>query len=124
VNAANPGHTISFMPAQFFNPEAIMTSPARCTALAAATFAFTTLFLLAPAAMSSPALAAGAPPFCVLRGGTDGTGSSPQDCRYSDYQACLQAAANLRGNCVQNIDYHGDTSSALAQAPARARHRL
>ena len=50
------------------------------------------------------------PPFCVSRGGIDGAGSSPQDCRYSDYQACLQAAANLRGNCVQNIEYHGDTS--------------
>jgi hypothetical protein len=100
-----------------------MTRSDRRTAFAATFLALATLFLLAPAAIPSPALAAGAPPFCVLRGGTDGAGSSPQDCRYSDYQACLQAAADLHGNCVQNIDYHGDASSALAQAPARARRR-
>ncbi|MDB5619941.1 DUF3551 domain-containing protein [Tardiphaga sp.] len=49
----------------------------------------------------------GAPPFCVLIGGPRGT-SLPQICRFSDYQDCLQAAANLRGNCVANIDYRGE----------------
>jgi hypothetical protein len=54
-----------------------------------------------------PALAVkqnGPPPFCVARGGFDGPGSTPQDCRYDDYQSCLAAAAALRGNCVRNID--------------------
>jgi Protein of unknown function (DUF3551) len=100
-----------------------MTRPDRRTAFAATFFALATIFLLAPAVAPSPALAAGAPPFCVMRGGTDGEDSAPQDCRYSDYQTCLQAAANERGNCVQNIDYHGEASTALAQAPARTRHR-
>ena len=45
----------------------------------------------------------GPPPFCVDRGGPDGPGSSPQDCRYYDYQSCIQAAA-VRGNCVRNVD--------------------
>jgi hypothetical protein len=116
-------HPISVRPTSYFNPEAIMTRPDRRTAFAAAFFAIATVFLLAPVVTPSSALAAGAPPFCVLRGGTDGAGSSPQDCRYSDYQACLQAAAEERGNCVQNIDYHGDVSNAQAQAPGRTRHR-
>jgi hypothetical protein len=104
-----------------FNPEATMTRPDRRNAFAASIFAVAAIFLLAPVMTSLSAIAAGAPPYCVLRGGTDGAGSSPQDCRYSDYQACLQAAADERGNCVQNIDYHGDASSAMAQAPARKR---
>ena len=96
-----------------------MTIPNRPAAFAATLFAFAAVFLLVPVVTSSPARAAGALPYCVLRGGTDGVGSSPQDCRYSDYQACLQAAAGQRGNCVQNIDYHGDASSAMAQAPRK-----
>jgi hypothetical protein len=78
------------------------------------------IILLAPAVSSlAPAIAAsGVPPFCVLRGGSDGPGSSPQLCAYFDYQACLQAAADFHGNCVQNIDYHGEVSTA-----PRARHR-
>jgi uncharacterized protein DUF3551 len=116
-----PDTPISVKPRQYFNPEAIMIRPDRRTVFAATCFAFATLFLLAPAAIP-PAVAGGGTPFCVLRGGTDGAGSSPQDCRYSDYQACLQAAANLHGNCVQNIDYQGEASSAMAQAPARHRH--
>ena len=100
-----------------------MTRPDRRTAFAATAFALATLFLLAPAVTPSPALAAGVPPFCVLRGGSNGTGGSPEACTYFDYQACQQAAADLHGNCVQNIDYHGEASNALAQAPARTRHR-
>jgi hypothetical protein len=97
----------------------MMADPDRRMAYSAVAFVMTLL----PALASSPAtaLAAGVPPFCVLRGGSDGPGGSPQLCSYYDYQACLQAASDLRGNCVQNIDYHGEVSTA--PAPARARHR-
>jgi hypothetical protein len=90
-------------------------------AFSATVFVFAATFLLALAATPAPAVAAGVPPFCVMRGGSDGPGGSPQLCSYYDYQACLQAASDLRGNCVQNIDYHGEVSTA--PAPARARHR-
>ena len=68
---------------------------------------------------TTPAAAAGAPPFCIQRGGGGEGSSPPQICAYYDYQACLQAAADLRGNCVQNIDYHGEVSTA----PTRSRRR-
>jgi Protein of unknown function (DUF3551) len=51
------------------------------------------------------------PPFCVLTGGPRGPGSLPQICRFFDYQQCLQAAAELRGNCVVNVDYPGKITS-------------
>ncbi len=54
----------------------------------------------APPARSAP------PPFCVLKSGARGT-YLPQICQFFDYQQCLLAAADLRGNCVVNIDYHG-----------------
>jgi ABC-type sugar transport system substrate-binding protein len=85
--------------------------------------AFAALALLALAAPSAAVAASGVPPFCILRGGTDGPGGSPQLCSYYDYQTCLQAAAELRGNCVQNIDYHGDVSTAPAQASTRRGRR-
>ena len=85
-----------------------------------AVFALATGLLLALAA--APAVGAtGAPPFCVLRGGSQGGGTAPQVCAYFDYQACLQAAADLHGNCVQNIDYHGEISTGPARV--RTRHR-
>jgi hypothetical protein len=96
-----------------------MTRSDRRTAFSTAVFVFAGNFLLASAA---PAVAAtGAPPFCVARGGSQGEGSAPQICAYFDYQVCLQAAADLHGNCVQNIDYHGEVSTA--PAPFRMRHR-
>jgi hypothetical protein len=98
-----------------------MTNPDRRLALSATAVTCATTLLLALAASPAPAMAAGVPPFCILRGGSDGPGSSPQLCSYDDYQTCLEAAAVLRGNCVQNIDYHGEVSTA--PAPARARHR-
>jgi len=98
-----------------------MTDPDRRVAFSAAASTFATTLLLALAASPAPASAAGVPPFCVMRGGSDGPGGSPQLCSYFDYQACLQAAADLRGNCVQNIDYHGEVSTG--PAPARTRHR-
>jgi hypothetical protein len=90
----------------------------RRAAFAAGILAAATVFL---PVFADTASAAGAPPFCVLRGGIDGPGGSPQVCAYTDYQACIEAAATLRGNCVQNIDYHGEVSTA--PAPGRARHR-
>jgi hypothetical protein len=96
-----------------------MTRSDRRTAFSRAVFVFAASFLLASAA---PAVAAtGAPPFCVARGGSQGEGSAPQICAYFDYQVCLQAAADLHGNCVQNIDYHGEVSTT--PAPVRTRHR-
>jgi hypothetical protein len=72
---------------------------------------------VAPAATRS-----GVPPFCVMVGGPRGQGSVPQLCRFYDYQACLQAAAELHGNCVVNIDYHGPVSTAPAPAPRQPRY--
>jgi hypothetical protein len=106
-----------------FKTEAIMTRSDRRTALAAAAVVVAALFL--PALATAPASAAGGvAPFCIARGGGggEGGGGGPQDCRYYDWQACLQAAA-ARGNCVQNIDYHGEVSTAPVAAPARTRHR-
>jgi hypothetical protein len=91
-----------------------MTKPDRSIASLTIVLALTGIFLLA--ASTSPALAAGAPPFCVMRGGSNGPGSEPQDCAYFDYQACLQAAADMHGNCVVNIDYHGEVSTNSAPA--------
>jgi hypothetical protein len=79
---------------------------------------------LLPAATPAPAIAAtGPPPFCVLRGGSQGGGTAPQICAYFDYQACLQAAADQHGNCVQNIDYHGSISISTSPAQVRTRRR-
>src|ERR1700730_9350117 len=94
----------------------------RRTAVAAAV-------LLACSAMSAvaswvtPAAAArsGAPPCWVLTGGPRGPGSVPQICRFFDYQQCLQAAADLHGNCVVNIDYQGEVSMPPARAGTRYR---
>lgn len=64
--------------------------------------------LVVAAASAAPrqrhAAPVGPPPFCIERGGLEGPGSTPQDCRYYDYQGCLEAAAVTRGNCVRNID--------------------
>ena len=65
-----------------------------------------------PAQARQSAVRSGIPPFCVLTGGPRGPGSVPQICRFFDYQQCLEAAAQLRGNCVANIDYPGRISGA------------
>jgi hypothetical protein len=82
--------------------------------------ALAAIFQLAEASIPSSALATGAPPFCVARGGYDG-GILPQICAYFDYQACLQAAAKLRGNCVENIDYRGADQTTPVSAGRRQR---
>ena len=56
----------------------------------------------------------GVPPYCVLTFGARGM-ARPQICRFYDYQQCLQAAADLHGNCVVNIDYPG--SVPMTQPP-------
>src|SRR5437763_353198 len=99
----------------------MMTKSDRRPALSTTVFGLVTMLLAALTTPEPAAAASGVPPFCVLRGSTDGPGGSPQVCAYFDYQACLQAAVGLRGNCVQNIDYHGDVSTA--PGPARPRHR-
>lgn len=53
----------------------------------------------------------GIPPFCVLIPGPRGM-PLPQICRFYDYQQCLQASADLHGNCVVNIDYPGKITGA------------
>jgi hypothetical protein len=87
---------------------------------------------LAIAAVASAAFAAGLPavspaqaaggtaPFCIARGGVNGDAAYTGSCSYFDYQQCLQAAAEARGNCVQNIDYKGPASTQAAR-PRRAR---
>jgi hypothetical protein len=67
-------------------------------------------------ARPSVAARSGIPPFCVLTGGPRGPGSLPAICRFFDYQQCLQAAADLRGNCVVNVDYPGEITSAPGAA--------
>jgi hypothetical protein len=62
------------------------------------------------------------PPFCVMTGGPRGQGSVPLLCRFYDYQVCLQAAADMHGNCVVNMDYHGPVSTAPAPAERRRRY--
>lgn len=73
------------------------------------------LVSVAPEASAHPrksaAARSGIPPFCVLI--ELGRGRAlPQICRFYDYQQCLQAAADLRGNCVINIDYPGEITGA------------
>ena len=72
-----------------------------------------------PALWPTPARAAGVPPFCIKRGGSMGPDSRAQICRWYDYQTCLQAAADLNGNCVVNIDYKG----VVSLAPVAPRER-
>jgi hypothetical protein len=51
------------------------------------------------------------PPYCVLITGPRGF-PLPQICEFFDYRQCLQAAADMRGNCVINIDYPDKITSA------------
>jgi hypothetical protein len=73
-----------------------------------------------PASSATVAARSGAPPFCVLKGGARAM-AMPQICSFFDYQQCLQAAADLHGNCVVNIDYHGEVSPP--PAASQLRHR-
>jgi hypothetical protein len=88
----------------------------------AALLALVAGIVLASSPISLAAAKAGAPPYCVLTGGRWGPGSVPQICRFFDYQACVEAAVVLRGNCVVNIDYRGELP-ARAPVPAANRRR-
>jgi hypothetical protein len=68
-------------------------------------------------AMAQPATGRVAP-YCIATGGGEGSGYRTGRCQFFDYQQCLQAAAS-GGNCVQNIDYHGEPQPA--SAPSRRR---
>lgn len=81
------------------------------------TVAGATLMSLTSFAGARPAQRApsGQPPYCVLIGIGPRGATLPQICRFVKYQDCLQAASELRGNCVANIDYRGpppDTAGA------------
>jgi uncharacterized protein DUF3551 len=82
-----------------------MTIDRRTMMIAAALLAGSALYGPAPSAAATNSVV---PPYCVMTGGPRGPGSVPQICRFFDYRQCLEAAAVLRGNCVVNIDYHGD----------------
>jgi hypothetical protein len=91
------------------------TRPGYLVAAAALIFGAMSAIDAAPATAAN----AGVPPFCIMRGGPRGPGSVPQLCRWYDYQSCLQAAADLNGNCVINIDYKGKVSFDPPPRPAR-----
>lgn len=69
--------------------------------------------------MSADAATAGVTPFCVKLPGSLGPDSGGNVCRFFDYQQCLQAAADLRGNCVANVDYRGGAPSTPRQRRPR-----
>jgi hypothetical protein len=78
-------------------------------------------FATAIAAVSlttNPASAAGAQ-YCIARSSANGDAAYVGNCVYSDYQQCLQAAADSRGNCVQNIEYRPGTPAAPRSRRAR-----
>jgi hypothetical protein len=87
------------------------------SALAVLSFA-TTLATITLTLTTTPASAAGAQ-YCIARSGVNGDASYVGNCIYSDYQQCLQAAAESRGNCVQNIDYRPGTPTEPAARRAR-----
>jgi hypothetical protein len=83
-------------------------------------FSFGAVLMAGALSMVGPAAAAGrVAPYCIATGGGgEGGGYRTSRCDFFDYQACIQAAAG-GGNCVQNIDYHGEP----AQTPAPSRQR-
>lgn len=93
----------------------------RQTAISAAVLLACSVIAVVPSsAAPAAAMRSGVPPFCVLRGGARGF-PLPQICRFFDFQQCLQAAADLHGNCVVNMDYHGEVSMPPGAAWSRDR---
>jgi hypothetical protein len=81
------------------------------------------LLLLAAMACPAPVSAASVQAkYCIIRGGGEGGSGYTGNCIFSDYQQCLQAAAG-GGNCVENIDYHGEASASQSVPAPRTRHR-
>ena len=83
-------------------------------------FAIGAALLTGAMAIAQPAAAADrVAPYCIATGGGgEGGGYRTSRCDFFDYQACIQAAIG-GGSCVQNIDYHGETS--LSATPSRRR---
>jgi hypothetical protein len=83
------------------------TGPMSALNIGAAALAAIALAVMTIPATAAPRVRAtpnGPPPFCIARGGGgEGGAISVHDCRYYDYQSCIQAAA-AAGNCVRNID--------------------
>jgi hypothetical protein len=95
-----------------------MMTVRRITAVSAAAIAL----LAASLPLATPAAAAsrgGPSPFCVMQGGSNGPGSVPETCGFHDYRQCLQAAADMNGNCVPNSDFRGvlPWSPSMAWSP-------
>lgn len=89
-----------------------MMRSSRLFIVATAIAVATALTASAPAeARSKKTTRSGIPPFCVLIAGPRGY-PLPQICEFYDYRQCLQAAADMRGNCVVNIDYPDRITSA------------
>lgn len=68
---------------------------------------------------ATPAAAAGGAQYCIARSGVNGDASYVSNCIYSDYQQCLQVAADNRANCVQNIEYRPGTATQPAPRHSR-----
>lgn len=81
-------------------------------------FAIGAVLIVGALSIVRPAAAASrVAPYCIATGGGgEGGGYRTSRCDFFDYQACIQAAAR-GGNCVQNIDYHGEP------APSRQRRQ-
>ena len=89
-----------------------MTSPRFSIAAVAALAAAIVASAPVPAEARPPKGArSNIPPFCVLITGPRGW-PLPQICEFFDYRQCLQAAADMRGNCVINVDYPYEIKSA------------
>jgi hypothetical protein len=113
---------VGVAPCAYFSGLMIMTLNRRTAFSAAAVLSFAATLVTVPVTAIPAAAADGAAPYCISRGGSNGESSYVGNCIYFDYQQCLQAAADTRGNCVQNIDYHGGTAPApAARRPRRAR---
>jgi hypothetical protein len=72
------------------------------------------------ASCSSASAVAATAQYCIAQSGANGEASYVGNCVYSDYQQCIAAAAQSRGNCVGNINYRGEAEPA---APTRRRRR-
>lgn len=91
----------------------------RQTAFSAfAIFSFVTALATIPMTVT-PATAAGGAQYCIARSSINGDASYVGNCVYSDYQQCIAAAAESRGNCVQNIDYRPGTVTEPATRHSR-----
>jgi hypothetical protein len=94
-----------------------MVFPGSSTAVA---FTIGAALLTGSVTLAQPAAAADrVARYCIaIGGGGEGSGYRTTRCEFFDYQACIQAAIG-GGNCVQNIDYRGDTPSPAT--PSRRR---